>query len=60
MKFGLIIILLSMYFAQNISFYNKDNESYSDVKTKEFTFTCRVGGMGIKVLSIPYLCIEAQ
>jgi len=34
-----------MNFAQNINFYNKDNESFADVKTKEFTFTCRVGGM---------------
>ena len=45
MKFGLIIILLSMNFSQNINFYNKDNESFADVKTKDFTFTCRVGGM---------------
>ena len=45
MKFGLIIILLSMNFAQNINFYNKDNESFADVKTKDFIFTCRVGGM---------------
>ena len=34
-----------MNFAQNITFYNKDNESFADVKTKDFTFTCRVGGM---------------
>ena len=34
-----------MNFAQNINFYNKDNESFADVKTKDFTFTCRVGGM---------------
>jgi len=45
MKFGLVIIMLSMNFSQNINFYNKDNESFADVKTKEFTFTCRVGGM---------------
>jgi len=45
MKFGLIIILLSINFSQNINFYNKDNESFSDVKVKNFTFTCRVGGM---------------
>ena len=45
MKFGLIIILLSMNFSQNINFYNKDNQSFADVKTKDFTFTCRVGGM---------------
>ena len=45
MKFALIIILLSMNFSQNITFYNKDNESFADVKTKDFTFTCRVGGM---------------
>ena len=44
MKFGLII-LLSMSFTQNIDFYNKNNESFADVKTKDFTFTCRVGGM---------------
>jgi len=44
MKFGLII-LLSMSFTQNINFYNKNNESFADVKTKDFTFTCRVGGM---------------
>ena len=37
--------MLSMNFSQNINFYNKDNESFADVKTKEFTFTCRVGGM---------------
>ena len=37
--------MLSMNFAQNINFYNKDNESFADVKTKDFTFTCRVGGM---------------
>ena len=34
-----------MNFAQNINFYNKDNESFADVKTKDFIFTCRVGGM---------------
>jgi len=34
-----------MNFSQNITFYNKDNESFADVKTKDFTFTCRVGGM---------------
>ena len=39
------MILLSMNFAQNITFYNKDNESFADVKTKDFIFTCRVGGM---------------
>jgi pimeloyl-ACP methyl ester carboxylesterase len=44
MIFGLII-LLSMSFTQNIHFYNKNNESFADVKTREFTFTCRVGGM---------------
>ena len=37
--------MLSMNFSQNINFYNKDNESFADVKTKDFTFTCRVGGM---------------
>lgn len=45
MKFGLVIIMLSMNFSQNINFYNKDNESFADVKTKDFIFTCRVGGM---------------
>jgi len=44
MKFGLII-LLSMSFTQNINFYNKNNESFADVKINDFTFTCRVGGM---------------
>ena len=44
MKFGLII-LLAMSFTQNIDFYNKNNESFADVKTKDLTFTCRVGGM---------------
>ncbi|MAZ61404.1 MAG: hypothetical protein CMG50_04430 [Candidatus Marinimicrobia bacterium] len=44
MKFGLII-LLSMSFTQNINFYDKNNESFADVKTNDFTFTCRVGGM---------------
>ena len=34
-----------MNFAQNINFYNKNNEPFADVKTKDFTFTCRVGGM---------------
>ena len=34
-----------MNFAQNINFYNKNNESFADVKTKDFTFTCRVEGM---------------
>ena len=34
-----------MSFTQNIDFYNKNNESFADVKTKDFTFTCRVGGM---------------
>jgi len=45
MKFGLVIIMLSMNFSQNINFYNKDNESFADMKTKDFIFTCRVGGM---------------
>ncbi len=44
MKFGLII-LLSMSFTQNIDYYNKNNESFADVEIKDFTFTCRVGGM---------------
>ena len=48
MKFVIIILLLSMNFAQNIKFYNKDNESFSDVKVNNFTFTCRVGGMDNK------------
>ena len=34
-----------MSFTQNINFYNKNNESFADVKTEDFTFTCRVGGM---------------
>ena len=38
--------MLSMNFAQNINFYNKNNESFVDVKTENFTFTCRVGGIG--------------
>ena len=45
MKFGFIIVMLSMNFAQNINFYNKNNEFFADVKTQDFTFTCRVGGM---------------
>ena len=34
-----------MIFTQNINFYDKNNESFADVKTNDFTFTCRVGGM---------------
>ena len=34
-----------MIFTQNIYFYNKNNDSFADVKTNDFTFTCRVGGM---------------
>ena len=34
-----------MSFTQNINFYNKNNESFADVKINDFTFTCRVGGM---------------
>ena len=34
-----------MSFTQNINFYYKNNESFADVKTNDFTFTCRVGGM---------------
>lgn len=34
-----------MSFTQNINFYNKNNESFADVETNNFTFTCRVGGM---------------
>tara|TARA_B100001142_G_C14183863_1_gene597269 strand:- start:56 stop:958 length:903 start_codon:yes stop_codon:yes gene_type:complete len=45
MKFWLTILLLSINFSQNIKFYDKDNESFADVKTMDFTFTCRVGGM---------------
>ena len=37
--------MLSISFSQNITFYDKGNESFADVNIQEFTFTCRVGGM---------------
>jgi pimeloyl-ACP methyl ester carboxylesterase len=34
-----------MAFSQNINYFDKNNESFADVNTGEFTFTCRVSGM---------------
>ena len=45
MRFEILLIMISLNYSQNIIFYDKENESFADVKTEEFTFTCRVGGM---------------
>ena len=37
--------MLSINYSQNINYYLKDNESFADVSTENFTFTCRVAGM---------------
>ena len=34
-----------MAFTQNTNYFDKNNESFADVNTGEFTFTCRVSGM---------------
>ena len=48
-----------MSFTQNITFYNKNNDSFADVKTNDFTFTCRVGGMeNDKEGSVPWFPIN--
>lgn len=44
MKFS-FILLLAFAFTQNINYFNKNNETFADVKTRNFTFTCRVAGM---------------
>lgn len=44
MKFS-FILLLAFTFTQNINYFNKNNETFADVKTGDFTFTCRVAGM---------------
>ena len=44
MKF-LFILLLTMSFTQDINYYNKNNQTFADVKTGNLTFTCRVAGM---------------
>ena len=45
MKYLLSVILLFMPFSQNIDYYAKDEESFANVKTGDFTFNCRVSGM---------------
>jgi len=45
MKYLLSVILYSMSFTQNISFYDKDGESFADVNIDNFTFNCRVAGV---------------
>ena len=34
-----------MSFSQNINYYNKNNQTFADVKTGNLIFTCRVAGM---------------
>jgi len=45
MKNLLSLILYSMSFTQNISFYDKDGESFADINLDNFTFNCRVSGV---------------
>ena len=45
MKYLLFIIICSMAFTQNILLYEKDGESFADVKVNDLTFTCRVSGL---------------
>jgi len=45
MKYLLSVILYSMSFTQNISFYDKDGESFADINLDNFTFNCRVAGV---------------
>jgi len=45
MKYLLAVILYSMLFTQNISFYDKDGESFADINLDNFTFNCRVSGV---------------
>jgi len=45
MKYLLSVILYSMSFTQNISFYDKDGESFADINLDNFTFNCRVSGV---------------
>jgi len=45
MKLLLSIIICTMAFTQNINYYDKDGESFADVKVDDLTFTCRVSGM---------------
>jgi len=45
MKHLLYVILYSMSFSQNISFYDKDGESFADINLDNFIFNCRVAGV---------------
>jgi pimeloyl-ACP methyl ester carboxylesterase len=45
MKKLLIILILSVNFAQNIEYYEKDDEQFANVKIDNLTFTCRIAGM---------------
>ena len=45
MKYLLSVILYSMSFSQNISFYDKDGESFADINVDNFIFHCRVAGV---------------
>ena len=45
MKYLLSIIICTMAFAQNINYYDIDEESFADISVDELTFTCRISGM---------------
>jgi len=45
MKYLLSFMMCSMLFTQNINYYDKNGESFADVKAADLIFNCRIAGM---------------
>lgn len=48
MKYLIILLLNSMIFSQNISYYKDDGEEFANIKIDKLIFTCRVAGINNK------------